>query len=131
MMAVAGATLYMFFVWLSLKEWGQIVGGSELKEQIGRATKLGILAYITIFLVILLAGFFNPEGITGLPAVAALLLALGGMSPLLWMMQWFRAICFDKVTKAPLEIQRQWVWVITAVAAVFVYAIVLGRTLYF
>jgi len=131
MMAVVGTGFYIYFIWLSLHEFGKIVGGSDEKEQISRSTKLGIISYITAVLVTIAAGLFNPYGMTGLPAVAALFLALGGMSPLLWMMQWFSAKSFTKVKKAPLAINRQWVWVIIAVVVVFIDAVILGRTIYF
>jgi hypothetical protein len=130
-MTTAGAGLYMFFVWLALKELGKIIGGIDFREQISRATKLGILAYLTIFLVILTAGLFNPYGITGEPAMAALFAALGGLSPLLWMMQWFRANSFAKLPNDPLVVQRQWPWIGAAAITYFIYAFVLGRTLYF
>ena len=130
-MAVVGTAVYMGFVWLSLHELGKIIGGHDGKEQIGRATKLGIISYVTVVLVTLAAALFNPYGMTGLPAIAALLLALGGMSPLLWMMQWFRAKSFVKVEKAPLAITRQWAWVVMAVVVIFVDAVILGRTIYF
>ncbi len=125
-MAGAGTASYMFLVWLALHELGKIIGGDEAREQIRRAVKLGLLAYLTVFLVILLAGLFNPYGITGLPAVAAMLLALGGMFPLVWMMQWFRAKSFVKSPGAPLQIRRRWSWIVTAAIVISVYVVVLG-----
>ncbi len=68
---------------------------------------------------------------TGLPAVAAMLLALGGMFPLLWMMQWFRSKSFVKLPQAPLAIQRAWVWIGGGAVMVILYSVILGRTLYF
>lgn len=130
-MTVVGTGFYMFFVWLSLHELGKIIGGSDEKEQIGRATKLGIISYITVALVTLAEGLFNPYGMTGLPAMAALMLALGGMSPLLWMMQWFRAKSFIKIEKEPLAINRSWVWVFIALVVIFVDVAILARTIYF
>jgi len=130
-MTLAGTGLYLLFVWLALKVLGNIIGGDTASEQISRATKLGILSYITVFLVILIAGLFNPYGLTGLPAIAALLLALGGMSPLLWMMQWFRADNFVKLPGEPLAIERKWSWNLVAVVMVIVYSVILGRTIYF
>jgi hypothetical protein len=129
-MTAVGTGTFAFFVWFALKELGQIIGGSA-DEQIGRATKLGLLAYATAGLVILLAGVFNPYGIGSLPVIAGLLAVLGGLSPLAWMMQWFRAKSFVKLPQKPLEIQRQWSWIGTAGLVIFIYAFVLGRTLYF
>ena len=130
-MAILGTGSYMFFVWVSLRELGKMIGGNDLKSQISRAVKLGILAYIAVFFVILLAAIVNPYGITGLPAVAALMLALGGMSPMLWMMQWFRADSFAKLPGEPLAIEGQWAWIVMAILSVILYSVVLGKTLYF
>jgi hypothetical protein len=130
-MAAVGSGVYLFFVWFSLRELGKIIGGTDAQEQITRATKLGMYAYIVIFLVTLATALFNPYGITGLPAVAGLLLALGGMSPLLWMMQWFRAKSFVKIEQAPLAIDRRWSWVMIAAVVVLIDVLILGRTIYF
>ena len=129
-MTIAGTGMYVFLVWFALHELGKIIGG-DAGEQIGRANKLGLLAYVTSALVVLLAGVFNPYGMASLPVIAGLLAVLGGLSPLLWMMQWFRANSFVKVSKVPLEIHRRGSWIIVAGIVVFVYGFVLGRTLYF
>jgi hypothetical protein len=130
-MALLGTGLYTYLIWLSLHELGKIIGGDEFNDQIGRAVKIGILAYITVFGVIFSAGVFNPYGLGGLPAVAGIFLALGGMSPLLWMTQWFRAESFLKISGAPLEINRQWIWFAAGAAVVFFYVFILGKSWYF
>ncbi len=130
-MAIIGLVSYTFVVWFSLHEFGKIIGGNDEKMQIRRATRLGLISYITVFLVILLAGLFNPHGITGLPAVAALLLALGGMSPLLWMTQWFQAKMFKKIPNEPLEINRRWNWIIVGIIITVAYSFILGRGMVF
>lgn len=130
-MAILGAGLFMFFVWVSLREWGKTVGGGDEREQIKRSSKIGVLSYCAVLIVIVLTGIFNPYGIAGLPAVAALMMALGGMSPLLWMMQWFQAKSFKKAVRDPLVIHSRPAWMLAAVGTVFVYAFILGRTLYF
>lgn len=129
-MTLVGVGSFLFFVWFALQELGKIIGGS-VDEQIGRAVKLGMISYFTAVFVIFLAGLFNPYGLGGLPAIAGLLAVAGGLSPLLWMMQWFRAASFAKLPGPPLEIQRKITWLIVAVVVVFVYAVILGRTLYF
>ncbi len=127
---VAGALLFVYFVWLALHELGQFLGGSA-PEQLSRAAKLGILTYITSALVILAAGWFNPYGILGLPSVAGAAAVLGALSPLLWMMQWLKARSFPKPAGPPLTIPRSWSLVGLGGLAVILYAVVLGRTLYF
>lgn len=129
-MFMAGAPLFMLFVWLALRELGKFIGGTA-PEQLSRAAKLGLLAYFTSALVMILAGLFNPYGFLGLPALAGISAALGALSPLLWMMQWLRAKSFIKLAGPPLEIQRTWGLIALAGLTVFIYAVVLGRTLYF
>ncbi|MFP4444161.1 MAG: hypothetical protein ACLFST_13655, partial [Spirochaetia bacterium] len=121
---------FMSFVGLALKEFGRMIGGAT-KGHIKRANKLSFIAYFTSLGVVLLAGVFNPLGMISLPVIAGLLAVLGGLSPLLWMMQWFQAKMFPKRDKEPLEIHRRWGWIGSAAAAVFLYAFVLGRGLYF
>jgi hypothetical protein len=127
---IGGSALFMFWVWLALKEFGQRLGG-ETAEQIHRANQLSLLSYVTAFAVVLLAGFFSPPGLLSLPVTAGLAAVLGGLSPLLWMMQWLRAKSFPKPAHQPLEIERKWLWVLAAGVVVFGYVFVLGRTLYF
>ncbi len=129
-MTIVGSFLFMFFVWLALQEFGKMVGGDP-DEQIRRANKLSLLSFATAVLIILLAGFFNPLGLLSLPVTAGLFAVIGGLSPLLWMMQWFRAKSFVKLDKQPLEIHRKWQWLAVAGVVVFIYVFVLGRTLYF
>ncbi len=130
LMTLVGVGSYLFLVWFALHELGKIIGG-EGDEQIGRAVRLGLLAYVTAAAVVLLAGLLNPYGLASVPVLAGLLAVLGGLSPLLWMMQWFRARGFAKRAKAPLVIRRQGAWIVAAVAALVVYGVVLGRTVYF
>ena len=105
--------------------------GGEGDEQIQRANKLFIVSYITSFVVVLLAGFFCPYGLVSLPVTAGLFAVLGALSPLLWMMRWFRRERFVKLVKEPLEIQRKWQWLVSAAIVVFAYVVILGRTIYF
>ena len=130
LMTIAGSLLFIFLVWLALREFGKMVGG-DADEQIRRANKLSLLSYATSFVVVLIASLFNPTGLLSLPVTAGLLATIGGLSPLLWMMQWFRAKSFVKLAKPPLEIHRKWQWFTVAIIVVFTYVFVLGRTLYF
>lgn len=130
LMTIVGSIMFMFFVALALREFGKMAGG-EGSEQIKRANKISIVSYITCVVVVLIAGLFNPYGFISLPVTAGLLSVLGGLSPLLWMMQWFQAKMFEKLDKRPLEISQKWSWIVSAIIVVFVYTFVLGRTLYF
>ncbi|MFN3267371.1 MAG: hypothetical protein ACK41E_11100 [Deinococcales bacterium] len=129
-LTVIGSALYMFFIWLALREFGKMVGGSA-EEQFRRANLLCLLAYVTAVGVILAASFLSPPGLLSLPVTAGLFAVLGALSPLLWMMQWFQSNTFIKPARAPLEIRRQWQWVVAALFVTFAYVFVLGRTFYF
>jgi hypothetical protein len=128
LMTVAGSALFLGVVWLALRALGRMVGG-DADERIGRAGRLGRLSYATAVAVVLLAGCFSPPGPLSLPVTAGLAAAGGGLSPLLWMMQWFRAAYFPKLPLPPLEIPRTWRWLAAAVVVTGLYVGVLGRTL--
>lgn len=130
LMTIVGSLMFTFFIWLALREFGKMVGGDN-SEQIGRANKISILSYGTSLAVVLMAGVFSPYGFLSLSVTAGLLAVLGGLSPLLWMMQWFQAKMFEKLDKPPLEIRRKWSWIVSSIVVVFFYTFVLGRTLYF
>jgi hypothetical protein len=130
LMTIVGALLFMFFVRLGLKEFGEIVGGSS-DEQMCRANKLWILSYFTAFVVVLIAGLFCSYGFVSLPVIAGLAAVAGALSPFLWMIRWFRTDHFVKLTHDPLEIHRKWRWIVTAIVVVFVYVYILGQTVYF
>jgi hypothetical protein len=130
LMTIAGLLLFMFFIQLASLEFGKVIG-DDSDEQIRRPNKLGVLSYITSFVVVLIAGFFNPNGVLSLPVTAGLFAVAGGLSPLLWMMHRLRTKNLIKLGKQPLEIHRQWRWLVMAGVVVFLYTFVLGRTLYF
>lgn len=130
LMAIAGTLLFLVFVRLALQELGKMIGGST-DEQICCADRLCALSYITSFGVVLLAGFSCPYGLLSLPVTAGLFAVIGALSPLLWMMRWFRTDRFAKLIKESFDIQRKWQWLATGLIVVFAYAFILGRTLYF
>ncbi|MGD2253341.1 MAG: hypothetical protein PVF70_10555 [Anaerolineales bacterium] len=130
LMTIFGSLIFVFFIRLALQEFGKMIGGDP-DEQIGRANKLFFLSYGTAVLVILAAGVFCPYGILGLPVTAGFLAAVGALSPLLYMTRWLRSKSIPRPIREPLEIHRKWSWVITAIFVVSIYAVILGRTLYF
>lgn len=130
LMSTAGSLLFMFLVWLALREFGKVVGGDAI-EQIRRANKISLLSYATSFVVVLIAGLFSPAGLLSSSVTAALLAVIGGLSPLLWMMLWFRAKIFSKLPGPPLEIHRKWQWLTASIIVVSIYVFTLGRSLYF
>jgi hypothetical protein len=130
LMTIVGLLLYILFVLLAYQELGSTIGG-EAGEQILRAKKICTLCYAASFVVVLMAGFFCPYGLLGLPVWAGLIAVLGTLSPLMWMMRWFHTKYFVKPTREPLEIHRKWQWIVASTIVVFLYVFILGRTLYF
>lgn len=129
-MALIGSIAFMGVVWLALKELGRMIGGRE-PELYQRAVKLGLTSYATAIAVVILTGLFNPHGFMSLPVTAGLAAALGAMSPLIWMMFWFRAPMFSKLPGEPLTISRRWGLIAGAFIWVTIYIVILGRTIYF
>ena len=130
LMTIVGTLLYIIFVRLAFQEFGRMIAG-DADEQILRAKKICTLSYTTSFVVVLIAGFFCPYGLLGLPVTAGLTAVLGTLSPLIWMMRWFQPKKFVKSVREPLEIRRKWQWLVASAIVVFTYAFILGRTLYF
>jgi hypothetical protein len=130
LLLVVGLPLYFGLVWLALRAFAGMAGG-EGEEQMRRTRKLFTISYITAAMVVLSAGFFCPEGLLGLPVTAGLAAALGALSPLVWALRFFRSERIVKAPIEPLEIRRRWAWIGVAVVVVFLYAFVLGRTLFF
>lgn len=129
-MAIVGTGLFTYFVYLSLVALGSIIGGTA-EEQINRAVKLGVVAYVTAVIVVLLAGVMNPFGMGSLPVVAGMMAVMGGQSPLLWMMQWFKAESFVKSPGSPLAVERDMIWITAGVVVTAVYVFLLGPALNF
>jgi hypothetical protein len=130
LIVIIGTLFYMIFVRLAFQEFSRMIGGAA-NEQILRAKKICTLSYTTSSVVVLIAGFFCPYGLLGLPATAGLTAVLGSLSPLIWMMRWFQKSKFAKLASEPLEIHRKWQWIVVSAIAVFAYVFILGRTLYF
>ena len=130
-MMVVGSGMFMFSVWLALKAFGVKVVGDNI-ENMRRANQLSMISYFaTCLMVVVIAGLFNPYGFQSLPVTAGVLAVLGGLSPLLWMMQWLQAKMFEKSASEPLVIKRKWSWIISSILVVVIYAYILGRTLNF
>ena len=129
-LTLVGTVLYTFFVWLSLKEWGKIVGG-ESPENLQRSLALGLTAYFTVIVVVAAAGAMLPEGLISPAGIFGLIGVAGGLSPLAWMMGWFRADMFKKHPGKALTIHRKWIWLAVAAVALIIYVLILAPTLYF
>ncbi len=125
-----GAALFLGLIAVALRLFGTRIGGTD-DERIGRAQKLGTWSYVGVVIPVVLASLFHPAGFTGLPAVAGMAGALLGQSPLLWMMQWFRAKSFPKRDGPPLQIRSNRAMTTAAVIVALLYGVGLGRGIFF
>ncbi len=121
---VLGAVSLMFAVAWTLVELGRILDGAAPKP-ISRVQAVGMVSYLTSFAVMLLVGVAQPGGPFRFPAIMSLFAVLGGFSPLLWMMQWFRADMFKVCGTRPLDIDRS---IGTAVLAIALILIAIAAT---
>ncbi|MDX9953801.1 MAG: hypothetical protein RBT75_06885 [Anaerolineae bacterium] len=130
LLVLAGALLFAVCIRLTLQELGRMVGSSS-NALLRRATQLCAVAYGVSVAVVLLAGFFCPDGLLSLPVTAGVAAVTGALSPLLWMPRWLPATSPAEPAEKPLEIHRQARWLIAASIVVFAYVYLLGRTLVF
>jgi hypothetical protein len=129
-MTIAGTLLYIILVWLAFQQFGRMIGGDDYERTL-RAKKICTVSYLTSFVVVLFAGCFCPYGLLSLPVTAGLTAVLGALSPLIWMMRWFKTNNVVKPAREALEIHRKWQWLGGSAIVVFTYVFILGRTLYF
>lgn len=127
---LVGAALYLGLIAVALHLFGTRVGGTT-DERIGRAQKLAVWSYVGIVIPVVLASLLHPEGFTGLPAIAGMAAAFLGQSPLLWMMQWFRASTFAKRDGDPLQIRANRAIPLAAIIVALLYGVGLGRGIFF
>ena len=114
---VLGIASLMAAVAWSLIEFGRIVDAEGAKP-VWRAQYMAMVCYATAFAVMLVVGTAQPGGPFAFPGVAGLIAVLGGLSPLLWMMQWFSAHMFKRHGTKPLQIERSNWSIALAVGAV-------------
>lgn len=127
---LVGALLYLGLIAVALHLFGARVGGTA-DERISRSQKMATWSYVGIVLAVLLASLFHPLGFASLPVIAGLAGALFGQSPLLWMMQWFRAKAFPKSSGEPLQIPPNRLLLIAGIIVTLIYGVGLGRGIYF
>jgi hypothetical protein len=120
---VLGMVSLMFAVAWTLKEFGRMLEPSETKP-IRQSQNLAMTCYGTAFAVMFAVGLAQPNGPFGFPCIHSLMGVLGGLSPLLWMMQWFRADMFKLNGSRPLEIERSTGSLMLAIA-LFIIAVIL------
>lgn len=114
---IVGVVMLMLGVAWSLIELGRIITPDGGKP-IARVQMMALVAYFTPFITMLIVGSTQPGGPFAFPGYVGLVAVLGGLSPLLWMMQWFRADMFKLRGVKELNIEGSKVAVVLAVAAI-------------
>ncbi len=125
-MVVAGAALFLSFVRLALGEMGGRIGG-EPGERETRAFRMALVSYVTSLVVVAAAGLTSSAGFTSAPSLAGIAAVAGGLSPLLWMMEWLRSDRIRKPPGEPLAVTRSCGWTAAGAAVALLYVLVLGR----
>lgn len=121
---ILGGAGYAFVIYLSLRRMDQLIGG-EGTVRVAQAQKLALTSYLAGSLMSVAIGFLNPHGIV-IVLISAAASTLGGTSGLAWMMQ-----MLDRKkasTISPLQLERNWSWVIAGFVVTMLYAAILGPT---
>lgn len=118
-LVILGGVGLLAAVGWSLVEFARLLDRDDEKP-IGRAQIVAMVCYAASFVAVFILGLAQPGGPFSLPSIASMIGVLGGLSPLLWMMQWFRAEMFKLRGSRPLVIEpSSW---ITALAVIAVLA---------
>ncbi len=123
-LTVLGGAGYALVIYFSLRRMDKLIGG-EGTVRIAQAQKLALTSYLTGSLMSVLIGFLNPHGIV-IVLMSAAASTFGGTSGLAWMMQMLNR---NKVLPdSPLQLKRNWSWVIVGFVVTMLYAVILGPT---
>ena len=116
-LVLVGAGILLAGVAWSLAEFGRILSADQPKP-IGTAQNVAMVCYGAAFAAMLIVGSTQPNGIFAFPAFIGLVATVGGLSPLLWMMQWFRADMFQTRHPSPLTIGHSPLAIIAAASLI-------------
>lgn len=123
---ILGVASYIGVVFLALREMDTFIGGDG-PERVVHAQRLSLSSYLAGGAAAVLIGLLNPHGII-IVLISSVASSLGGTSGLAWMMQLLNR---NKISgEVPFVLQRNWLWVITSVLFLAIYAIVLGPTIF-
>jgi hypothetical protein len=122
-----GGIGYFFVLKIATREFATLIGGSG-DARTKRAQRLSFTAYVAGFVVAVLIGLLNPEGIVIVLASAAAS-TIGGASGLGWMMLQFLDRKAPEQAVAASALLRNVRWMGISVACVVAYAAVFGPTL--
>jgi hypothetical protein len=127
-LTAAGLALYALCTWISLRVLNDFIGSDE-PVRFGRAGKLSIIPYLAGSSTTTVASLFNPLG--GIFVLTSAAASFGGASALAWMAQLFRMKWIRPSPEPPLQIPRNWWWIIGVVFLHFLRVGILGRGVQF
>ena len=121
-LAVMGTVLYVGAIMFSLRLLAPLIGGQP--GAIRRAVRLTTVPYVLGSVASTLGSLLNPMG--AILVVISFAAHLGGTSGLAWMAQMFTTRWFSLADGTPIDIPRQWSWMIAAAILLVLHIVVLG-----
>jgi hypothetical protein len=128
-LAVLGAVLYGFSMWVSLLELRPFLG-RVVSQRVRRARQITLTPYLTNGILSCVAGLFNPVGMI-LVAISAAASSFGGASGLAWMYQWLRGPWLPPTEFEMSRLTRSRGWIVLAAILAVCFVAILGPGLTF
>ncbi len=125
LLIVIGGASYFLVARFSAGKMNVLISG-EGSERIRRAQTLALISYISGAAASVLTGLFNPYGMI-IVLTSALASSVGGTSGLLWMMQLLKRM--RPGGGLPLQLDREWVWIVVGFVFMLLYGLILGPTI--
>jgi hypothetical protein len=122
-MTVGGLAAYTLITALAMRSLTGLTGGDDQGKRL--AHRLATASYLTIGVVAIAVGVFNPIGFFILLASAAAS-SFGGASGLMWGQSWIRG-----GPAREFALGRSWGWIVAAIVIVGAETVVLGPTITF
>jgi hypothetical protein len=123
-LVLLGVAGYALVIYLSLRRMDNLIGG-EGAARVRHGQTLALTSYLTGALMSVLVGLLNPHGLV-IVLISAAASSLGGTSGLAWMTQ-----MMDRKktsTTSPLQLPRNWSWIVAGFAVMLIYGLILGPT---
>jgi hypothetical protein len=128
LLTLSGLILYLWGVWFTLREMKTLIG-SDPNERLIRAFKLTLFPYLAGATISSIGAFFNPIGVFVMFTSAAA--SFGGSSAFAWMSQMLKTKWFPQRSENFVNIERNWVWIILAIALAIIHIFIFGPSIQF
>lgn len=125
---IVGIFLYLFSIWVSLKELNMFIGADEPNRN-KLAFKLSFIPYLSGSIATTIGAFFNAISLVFVLTSAAS--TFGGTSGLAWMTQLYSKKLFPKIDKKAIIIKRNWYWITISAIFLLIHIFVIGPSIKF